>query len=138
MDWRTNIIFRNSYLVIIARMNNAFFFDSAEYVPLPPEEVRLTDFNAQPYPDGKRVRVMVEATPFQKRPWIEVTMLDAEGDEVAYANIVEPMNYKVEITMHIRRAEPSGKYSLTARLFYPEQPDNDKRTIEFEVTETQE
>ena len=118
-------------------MNNAFFFDSSEAIPLPPEDVRLINFTAQPYPDGKRVRVMAEATPFQVRPWIEITMSDADGDEVAYANIVEPMNYKVEITMHIRRADPRGKYSLAARLFYPEKPDNDKKTIEFEVTEIQ-
>lgn len=118
-------------------MNNAFFFDSAEFAPLPPEEVKLTQLSAEPYPEGKRVRVLVEATPFQIRPWIEVTMRDDEGEEIASANIVEPMNYKVEITMHIRRADPRGKYSLEARLYYPDKPDNDQQKIDFEITEIQ-
>jgi hypothetical protein len=117
-------------------VNNAFFFDSTEATPLPPEEVRLTGFLAEPYPEGQRVRVTLEMTPFQKRPWLEVVMLDSDGEEVTSANIIEPLNYKIDITMHIRRAEPVGKYKLVARLFYPEQVDNDRKEINFEITET--
>jgi hypothetical protein len=114
-------------------MNNAFFFDSAEAIPLPPEEVRITEFTAEPYPEGQRVRVAIEMTPFQKRPWLELVMLDFDGEEVSTANIIEPLNYRIELTMHVRRAEPVGKYKLTARLFYPEQPDNDRKELTFEI-----
>jgi hypothetical protein len=117
-------------------MNNAFFFDSTEATPLPPEEVRITGFHAEPYPEGQRVRVTLEMTPFQKRPWLEVVMLDSEGEEVTTANIIEPLNYKIELTMHIRRAESVGKYKLIARLFYPEQGDNDQKEFDFEIQAT--
>jgi hypothetical protein len=114
-------------------MDNAFFFDSSEVIPLPPEEVRLTGLSAEPYPDGQRIRVTLEITPFQQRPWLEVTLFDAEDEEVASANIIEPLNWKMEFTMHIRRNEPEGKYTLKARLYYPEKPDNDQKIIEFAI-----
>lgn len=114
-------------------MNNAFFFDSVEASPLPPEEVRLTSLSAEPYPEGGRVRVALEMTPFQIRPWLELVVADSHGEEVATADIIEPLNYKIELTMHIRRAEPAGRYKLIARLYYPGQADNDLKEISFEV-----
>lgn len=114
-------------------MNNAFFFDSVEANPLPPEEVHFTSVAALPYPDGQRVRITLEMTPFQKRPWLELVLTDSEGDEVATANVIEPLNYKIELTLHIQREKPSGHYILIARLFYPEQQDNDRKEIHFEI-----
>lgn len=104
-----------------------------EVAPLPPEEVRITLLTATPYPDGQRVRVAVEMTPFQIRPWLEFVVSDENGDEVASANVIEPLNYRIELTMHIRKAETEGKYGLVTRLFYPEKPDNDRKEISFEI-----
>lgn len=114
-------------------MNNAFFFDSVESDPLPPEEVRLTRVAAEPYPDGQRVRITLEMTPFQKRPWLELVLTDSDGDEVATANVIEPLNSKIELTLHIQREKTSGQYKLMTRLFYPEQQDNDRKEIQFEI-----
>jgi hypothetical protein len=114
-------------------MNNAFFFDSVEANPLPPEEVRITGMTAETYPEGQRVRVTIEMTPFQQRPWLELVLLDSAGEEVTTANIIEPLNYKIVLTLHIRKDDPAGVYSLHARLFYPEQTDNDRKEINFEI-----
>jgi hypothetical protein len=114
-------------------MNNAFFFDSMEAVPLPPEEVRINSVSADPYPDGQRVRIAVEMTPFQNRPWLELTLIDSQGDEIATADVIEPLNYKIELTMHIRKAETAGQYTLAVRLYYPEQADNDRKDVSFEI-----
>ena len=114
-------------------MNHAFFFDSMEATPLPPEEVRINRVSADPYPDGQRVRIAVEMTPFQIRPWLELTLADSQGDEIATADVIEPLNYKIELTMHVRRAEPEGQYSLSVRLYYPEQADNDRKEVSFVI-----
>ena len=115
------------------RMNNAFFFDSTEEVPLPPEEVRINSLSAEPYPDGQRIRVTIEMTPFQKRPWLALAVKDSHGDEVTSADIIEPLNYRIELTLHLRTSEPSGRYNLSARLYYPEQADNDQKEVAFEI-----
>lgn len=86
-----------------------------------PEETRIIGLSAKPYPDGYRLRVNMEITPFQKRPVIEAALFDADENEAAAASIVEPMSWKLEFTMHVR-GELRNPYTLSARLYYPEGP----------------
>lgn len=97
-----------------------------------PEETKISSLTAQPYPDGYRVRVNIEVTPFQKRPYIEVNLFDSNGLEVASTSIVEPMSWKLEFTMHIR-GELYNPYALNARLYYPDGPSNDPLIYSFNV-----
>ncbi len=97
-----------------------------------PEETRITSLTAEPYPDGYRLRVNIEMTPFQKRPHLEVTLKDAEGEEVTSSSIVEPMSWKIEFTMHIR-GELKNPYTLEARLFYPDGPEAEPQVFKFTV-----
>jgi hypothetical protein len=107
--------------------------DDPDIIPLPPAEVRIKELSAEPYSDGERIRVNLETTPFQQRPWLEATLFDAQGEEVASASIIEPLNWKIEFTMHVRRTPPQGTYTLSARLFYPEQPENDRREVQVSI-----
>ena len=86
----------------------------------------------EPYPDGERVRVNVQITPFLQRPYIEIKLTDANGDEVATASVVEPMSWKLELTMHLRGAT-ANPFTVSARLFYPEGPEAKSVSQSFEV-----
>jgi len=97
-----------------------------------PEETRITSLTAEPYPDGYRLRVNIEITPFQKRPHIEVTLSDADAREVASSSIIEPMGWKIEFTMHIR-GELRNPYTLEAKLFYPDGPTAGPQKFSFAV-----
>jgi hypothetical protein len=109
-----------------------FFFPEDQLQRMTPEETRITSLTAQPYPDGYRVHVNIEMTPFQKRPHIEVVLNDSVGDEVASSSIVEPMGWKLEFTMHIR-GELKNPYTLEATLFYPDGPTTEPQTFKFDV-----
>ena len=109
-----------------------FFFPEDNLTRAVPEETRITSLSAQPYPDGRRVRVNLEVTPFLQRPYIEVTLNDASGDEVASASLIEPMSWKLEFTMHIRGGL-NNPYTLQARLYYPEGPSNEPLVYSFDV-----
>jgi hypothetical protein len=109
-----------------------FFFPEDQLQRMIPEETRITSLTAQPYPDGYRLRVNIEMTPFQKRPHLEVVLRDAQGDEVASSSIVEPMGWKLEFTMHIR-GELKNPYTLEATLFYPDGPTTEPQTFKFDV-----
>ncbi|MFM8319423.1 MAG: hypothetical protein ACKOC5_00800, partial [Chloroflexota bacterium] len=103
-----------------------FFADPSE-VPLPPDEVRIRSLLAEPYPDGRRVRVSVEIDPFQRRPNAELAIEDAGGRELASASVIESMTRKFSMTLHLR-GDVSGPLTLTATLFYaqidpPPEPD---------------
>ncbi len=110
-----------------------FFFPEDNLNRMTPEETRITALSAQSYPDGYRLRVNIEMTPFQKRPYLEVVLLDAEDNEVASTTIVEPMNWKIEFTMHIR-GKLRNPYTLAAKLFYPDGPSAEPQTFSFDVT----
>jgi len=109
-----------------------FFFPEDQLQRMTPEETRITSLTGQPYPDGYRLRVNIEMTPFQKRPHLEVVLNDADGNEVASSSIVEPMSWKIEFTMHIR-GELKNPYTLEATLFYPDGPTTEPETFKFDV-----
>ena len=109
-----------------------FFLPEDHLQRMTPEETRITSLTAEPYPDGYRLRVNVEMTPFQKRPHLEVVLNDANGDEIASSSIVESMSWKIEFTMHIR-GELNNPYTLEAKLFYPDGPSAQPRTFSFDV-----
>ena len=110
-----------------------FFFPEDGLARAVPEETKLNSLTAQPYPDGYRLRVNIEITPFQKRPYIEVILNDSTGSEVASTSIVEPLSWKLEFTMHIRGEELHNPYTLNARLYYPDGPSQESLTFSFDV-----
>jgi hypothetical protein len=93
------------------------FTDLSE-VPLPPKEVRIRDFEIEPYPDGKRVRLTLELTPFLKPPSSEIFITDLLGNLVSTANIIEIIDPKIQLTMHLRMPEPGGAFAARALIFY--------------------
>lgn len=109
-----------------------FFFPEDQLQRMTPEETHITSLTAQPYPDGYRVHVHIEMTPFQKRPHLEVTLKDADDNEVASTTIVEPLGWKIEFTMHIR-GELRNPYTIEASLFYPDGPAAEPQTFQFSV-----
>ena len=108
------------------------FFPQDDLQRLAPEDTRILSLHADPYPDGERVRVNVHLTPFQVRPHIEVTLVDANGNEVAAASIVEPMSWRLELTLHLRGASASP-FTVAARLYYPDGPQAEPVSTMFEV-----
>ncbi len=125
------------------------FFQDPSEVPLPPQDTRIQSLRIEPYPDGQRVRVYIEVTPFLQRPNLDLLIQNPSGEEAAQANIIESMVRHIELTMHLRRSQP-GKYTLTAALYYrdpipepqgsepeppvlPEARIVDKRQADFEI-----
>lgn len=94
------------------------FFQDPSDIPLPPDEVRIRQLRAEPWPDGRRVRIYLEVDPFQKRPSAEVVITDSQGIVVAQASVIESMVRKMEFNMHLRQAQPSGRFTVSAVLFY--------------------
>jgi hypothetical protein len=98
-----------------------FFADPSE-VPLPPAEVRIQALKVDPYPDGRRLRVLLELDPFQKRPNADLILLDADGDELSSVYIIQSMTRRMELVMHLRRPA-SGLLTLQVELYYGSLPE---------------
>jgi hypothetical protein len=108
------------------------FFEPGD-APQPPEKVKIEKLEALPYPDGWRLRVKVNVTPFQQRPNLEIALWREEGGEsrpIANLSIIETMHPRMEFVMHIRNvSSPDGQYKLTASLYY-------RQPLEEGATET--
>ena len=117
-------------------MTMDFFFPEDNLNRMTPEETHITSLSAKPYPDGYRLHVNIEMTPFQKRPHLEVLLNDNDGNEIASTTIVEPLNWKIEFTMHIR-GELNNPYTLNAKLYYPDGPSTEPQTYTFDVNPPQ-
>lgn len=94
------------------------FFTNIDEAPVPPDEVRIRELTAQPRPDGIRIKVHFALTPFQKRPNIEVNIANSEGNQVAAFEVVEAIDPKMDVTMHLREPRPGGRYTLSMAVFY--------------------
>ncbi len=111
------------------------FFSDSDDIPLPPDEVRIRELTAQPHPDGQKVAVKFEITPFQKSPNIEIDIVNQNGDQVSTLSIIEAIENKMTFTMHLREAEREGTYTVKMRLFYADLDDfeeNDGETPSVE------
>jgi hypothetical protein len=98
------------------------FTDLSE-VPLPPGEVRIRTLAVEPYPDGKRLRLSLELTPFQKPPSGEVFVTDMFGNQVAAASIIEAIEATMQLTLHLRTPDPQGEYTARLIIFYSDEID---------------
>ncbi|HTX91135.1 MAG TPA: hypothetical protein VMC09_07960 [Anaerolineales bacterium] len=111
-----------------------FFLSDPNIERLAPEKTRILDLHAELLADGRRLRVALELTPFLNRPTIEIALKDGDGNELVSTSIVEPVGWKLEVTLHIRiRPSGDGKSSLSASLVYPELGQVDRREIPIEV-----
>jgi hypothetical protein len=110
-----------------------FFFPEDNLQRTSPEDTKILSLTAEPYEDGRRVRVNIEMSPFAERPHLDVTLTDTKGDEISTASFVEPMAWKLEFTLHLRTEPADGPLDLQARLYYPEGPQSKPVAVRFSL-----
>ena len=115
------------------------FFNNNDQVPKPKGEVRIEELTVTPYPDRRRVFIVIKVTPFQERPNLVLVARDEDDNVVSELDIIETMHYSMEFTMHLRgQDDPAGAYSLTADLFYEtKSPPQDQHIVGFVIPSAQ-
>jgi hypothetical protein len=101
------------------------FFADPEDLPVPPAEVRIRELAVHPYPDGRRVKVYLELTPFQRRPDAEIKITAPDGSLLASVSVIETIDPKMEMTLHLPPNPPHGPCTLFADVFYRQVEDQD-------------
>ena len=106
--------------------------------------------SVDPYPDGGRVRVFLELTPFQQKPHGDILIMDKAGNVLAGTSFIEAVTPKFEMTLYLRSFDPDGDYQASATLYYvievedevegdrklvrPEKKVVDHKTVRFTVS----
>ncbi len=123
-------------------MSDLPLYDSLDDVPdpLPRAEMRFETIAADPYADGRRVRLRFRLTPFEEKPSVDAWVTDAAGQVTAMMSLIEAMDREFEFTLHLRGPEPRGQHTLHLQLFYiasDDRPDEkqiiDHREVVFDI-----
>jgi hypothetical protein len=99
---------------------------------LAPENVRFEDFHIEPWPDGFRLRIHLQITPFSQFPDIETVITDPLGNEVSRTSIIEMNENRLVFTMHIRSRQLAGPFTITSAIIYPELGAVDQRQVTYD------
>ncbi len=108
-------------------MDINFILDDPELSPRPRGEIRITSLQASPMEDGRRVRVMIEMTPFAPvdRPSLMLAISGCDGAVLSEATIIESDQHRLTLTIHLVNAptSPGDPLELHAALYFePEKP----------------
>jgi hypothetical protein len=116
-----------------------FFNPDPDIIRMPPSDIRVCQLNATLESDGKRLRIGLDITPFLENPDIELTVADPYGNVVASTSIIEPVSWKIILTMHLRQLVTSADnrdsksfnpgYVLTTVITYPQIGEIDRRSL---------
>lgn len=104
------------------------FFDDPEKAPKSREDVRLNDLGLYVYPDGRRVAVGFNLTPFLEKPCIEVRVVNERGEPAGWLNVIETIDANFSLTIHLRDKEPTDLYQVTATVYY-QTPETDRMDV---------
>ncbi len=94
------------------------FFQDEDETPRLPHQVEITDVQARPLPDGRRVLVQVTLTPFVENPTFDVTILRPDGELERSLSVVSAMDRTSTLTMHLRGAPGAGGYIARVELYH--------------------
>ena len=97
---------------------NINFFDDPHDRPVMREDVRLIDIQIEVAPDGRRVALDLELTPFIERPSIDLLLENERGERAGALTIIETMNHRVGVVVHLRDKSPTAVYNLSATVYY--------------------
>jgi len=108
------------------------FFDSSDEPLRPLEEVRIQDVRVEVLPDGRRVAVSVELTPFFEKPSFDVTLL-RDGVEARSSSVVGAMHAHTQLTLHLTGGDPGGRYTARVDLLGEDAIVRQTESVSFEV-----
>lgn len=109
---------------------NISFEDEQE--PLrPPADVRFRDAAVEVLPDGRRLRLWLEISPFQTAPNLEILVFNPEGEEAASTTMIGAMGPQMNLVLHLRGPLSSGMYRVEMFMWYEDEPPIDRTQMEF-------
>jgi len=101
------------------------FHDPSD-IPLPPDDIRIRELRVEPFPDRRRVRLFIEITPFQQKPNCEIKIFTQSGSEAASLSIIEAIDYKMQLTVHLKDESIYGEYVAFMEVYYFEPGQSDQ------------
>ena len=94
------------------------FFKEPDANAQAPDNIRFENLIIEPFSDGRRVKLRVEITPFLENPNIEIEIFNIDGDLISNMSIVEIIEHKFDLTLHLQDNSIGKEFKLKALIFY--------------------
>lgn len=101
------------------------FLQDPREIPLPPDEVRIRELKITPHAERYQVEINLEVDPFQRRPNIDLEIIDSDQSTLASTSIIESDQRQMSLVMHLRPVVPGNTMRIRATLFYRQGLDED-------------
>jgi hypothetical protein len=108
------------------------FYDDPLQSPRPREDVRINQLGLHVFPDGRRVAVGFDITPFLERPSIDVTVTNGHGEQAASLTVIEAYETNFSLTMHLRDKAATERYDVRVELYY-RSPEEGRQTVDVKT-----
>ena len=94
------------------------FFTEPHELAMPPDKIRFEHLHLEPHPNGSRLFCRFEVTPFLEKPNFEIELYNPENKLVSSMSIVENLEHRFELTLHLRGEVIPGTHTLKAAIYY--------------------
>jgi len=95
---------------------------SSPKAPPAQDDIKILSFDAEPYPDDRRVKVKLLLSSFLEGPNALITLSNKENQELTSVNIVNIFSLENEFTLHIPgNKNLPGTYIVNVEVFYVEE-----------------
>jgi len=94
------------------------FFDNPLQESRSRGEVRFNQLGIYVFEDRQRIAVGFDLTPFRERPSIDVSIVNHAGVEEASLSVIEAMQARFNLTMHLHEPASNQNYHIKAYLYY--------------------
>jgi len=95
---------------------------SSPKAPSAQDDIKILSFDAEPYPDDRRVKVKLLLSSFLEGPNALITLSNEENQELTSVNIVNIFTLENEFTLHIPgNKNLPGNYIVNVEVFYVEE-----------------
>ena len=111
------------------------FFDDPADMFKARDDVRIKDIVTEVSPEGRRVSVGFDLTPFRDRPSLDVVIVNAEGEIAGNITVIETLAHQFILIIHIRDKNPTTRYDVFTELFYTGEPGDPRQVIDRHQTE---
>lgn len=93
------------------------------------EDVRIRDMQLEVSPEGRRVAVDFNLTPFIERPSIQLFVVNAKGEKAGSLTVIETLDNKFGLVVHLRDKEPTETYEIQASVYYASLEDGSRQVV---------
>lgn len=115
-------------------MDINFYDNSDNDRPVLREDVRIRDIQLDVSPEGRRVAVEIQLTPFIERPTLRLQLTNGRGEPSGSLTVIETMAHVVELVLHLRDRQPQDPYTLDVIAYYASLEDGKREVVHQQST----